>query len=310
VLVLSGNEDAQLAYRRDRGVQPAIAINGSGQVIEVHNSEANGDDLWLWTGQVGEDGRIDWMRHSKYDTGEHPAVALNDDGLIVEVHEDPDSGDDDLWYRVGRLGPDSEVQWSTTNGQHFPGDDQGRNPSVAFVDPAGTAVREVHQSQGSDQHWYWLAPSVDEASGTIAWARPEGDGTTNDDFYARSSATHADMTFEVESTTSGPHDEALVVHGPQTQRVRYQQLAFGSARGSSMDALMNDGLQFFADDSGSDSGRAFVRQKQEQGFVTRLWHFNDPLRVDAETQAVNFAASDVPFADWYADFCEAAQCAR
>jgi hypothetical protein len=53
-----------------------------------------------------------------------------------------------------------------------------------------------------------------------------------------------------------------------------------------------------------------VRQKKEQGFVTRLWHFNDPLRVDAETQAVNFAASDVPFADWYADFCEAAQCAR
>lgn len=310
VVVLTGDEDGQLAYRRDRGLDPAIAINDLGQVIEVHQSESNSDDMWLWTGQVQADGSIQWMHHADYDTGNAPAVAINNDGLIIEVHEDPDWNDNNLWYRVGRIDENYVVQWSTDGGQQFPGGDDGEGPTVAFVDLDGVEVREVHQSSSNDQRWYWSATVVDETGGTVQWDRPLGDGKTDDGFYPRASVSYGGAEYTVSIADDGPHQDVLLYSGPSGGRVRYTQLAFGSARASSKEELANDGLEFFAEDAREDSGRDFAAQKREQGKVTRLWRFDEALRMSDGAEPINFAATDHPFADWYVDYCDAVGCVR
>lgn len=310
VIVLTGDEDGQLAYRRDRGLDPAIAINDHGQVVEVHQSESNSDDMWLWTGQVEADGSIRWMHHADYDTGNAPSVAINNDGLIVEVHEDPDFNDNNLWYRVGRLDENYVVQWSTDGGQQFPNDDDGESPTVAFVDLDGVEVREVHQSNSNDQRWYWSSTVIDETGGSIQWERPLGDGKTDDGFYPRAAASHGGVEYSVTIAEDGPHEDVLLYTGMTTERVRYAQLAFGSARASSKSELSNDGLEFFSEDARDESGRDFANQKREQGKVTRLWRFDEALRMDDGGQAINFAATDHPFADWYVDYCSAIGCVR
>ncbi len=128
IVVLSGDETTRLGYRRDRGDNPAVAMNSRRQIVEVHDSGSG--RLWYWTGQMSLDGSVRWIRHGRYDTGKDPAVALSDSGTIVEVHEDPDLGDHKLWYRVGQLTPDYEIEWVFENGQSFPGNDSGVDPSV------------------------------------------------------------------------------------------------------------------------------------------------------------------------------------
>ena len=50
IAVLSGDEETRLAYVRDPGHNPAVAINAAGRVVEVHDS--GGGELWYWTGEV------------------------------------------------------------------------------------------------------------------------------------------------------------------------------------------------------------------------------------------------------------------
>ncbi len=309
VVVLTGDEDGQLAYLRDRARDPAFAINEMGQVIEVHQSEAN-EGMWLWTGQVEADGSIRWIQHASYDSGNRPSVAINNDGLIVEVHEDPDFADDDLWYRVGRLDADYVVQWSTDGGERFPGDDEGVTPTIVFPDLDDDAVREIHQSQSREQRWYWSSTTVIEAAGTIRWGRPVGDGTTNDPLYPRNTASYGGVGYSVVAGQDGPHDEALLYSNDAgTHRIRHDQLAFASARQSSANELLNDGLEFFADDGRSESGRAFIQQQNALGKLTRLWSFGEKLAVPS-AEPINFGATDEPFAGWYVGYCAAVECVR
>jgi len=307
VLVLTGDDDAQLDYRRDRGDDPALAIDGSGRVIEVHGSPTNPDELWLWTGQVQDDGRVHWFHHEQYDTGQKAAVALNDAGLVVEVHEDPDAFDDQIWYRVGVLDDDYVVQWSTDNGQPFPGNDEGNLPSIAFDSPDGDAVREVHVSQSDgSQHWYWSADAIDVDTGHIAWDRPEGDGKTDDPLFAKELADYAGDTFEITASDDGPHSRVLMLRTPIQQRIRVQQLAFGSATMSSPDSLSNDGIEFFAENANSGLGIAFIELARQEGMITRLWGFSDP----EQDVGLNFPAADNPREQWYLDWCTKRECAQ
>ena len=75
IVVLSGDELSRKLYKRDKGYNPAVAINDQGQVIEVHDSGHG--NLWYWTGQLNSDGSISWKRHGHYDTGTTPAIDLN-----------------------------------------------------------------------------------------------------------------------------------------------------------------------------------------------------------------------------------------
>ena len=307
VLVLTGSDDAQLDYRRDRGDDPAIAIDGAGRAIEVHTSPTNPDELWLWTGQVGDDGRVTWIHHEQYDTGQKAAVALNDAGLIVEVHEDPDAFDDQIWYRVGVLDEDYVVQWSTDDGQPFPGNDEGNLPSIAFDSADDDAVREVHVSQSDgSQHWYWSADSIDVDTGHIAWARPEGDGKTDDPLFPKTLADYGGDTFEITASDDGPLSRVLMLRTPIEQRIRVEQLAFGSATAGSPGDLIDDGIEFFAEDARSAIGLAFVELMRQEGMITRLWGFDDP----EQDLGVNFPAADNPREQWYIDWCDKRECAE
>lgn len=311
VVVLTGNEDGQLDYRRDRGVDPAIAVNDVGQVIEVHQSQSE-ETLWLWTGQIQDDGSVQWLHHASYDTGNRPSIALNNDGIIVEVHEDDDLGDDDLWYRVGRLQDDHSVLWSSDNGARFPNEDEGVMPSVAFLSLDDDAVRQVHQSQSNNQRWYWSATSVNVAAGSIDWERPQGNGETSDPFYPRTEVTHDGLLVTIGTGNDGPHEQALLVGvDGELDRVRYRQLAFGSARASSDNDLLEDGLEFFADDARTGDGRAWVAERNSQGKLTRLWEFNEEhVSTQLSDNTVDFGATDHPFEAWHETYCEQAGCVR
>ena len=178
IVVLSGDRGTRLAYVRDPGHNPAVAINAAGHVVEVHDS--GGGDLWYWTGEFVSPTRVRWHRHGRYDSGQRPAVALDGAGRVVEVHEDPDPGDNQLWYRVGRLASDFELDWSGRAGRSFPDADQGVNPSVRFIDPGSSLVREIHQSERTRNHWYWNG-RLTSSSRAIEWTRDAADGGQTDD---------------------------------------------------------------------------------------------------------------------------------
>ena len=169
--LLSGDAATRAAYRRDVGYHPAIAINGRGQVVEVHDS--GGGALWYWTGTYGADGRVTWQRHGRYDSGITPAVAINDNGDLVEVHQSQNSTT--LWYRTGHVNWAGEITWSASH-QY----DDGVLPSVAFTSDNGADLREVHRSQSSSQNWTWRVRSVraPEPSPGPATPRPPRRATT------------------------------------------------------------------------------------------------------------------------------------
>lgn len=82
VVVLSGNEASRCLYGWDVGKNPAIAMNDSGWIVEVHNSPtwpAWRHGLWYWTGRRQSDGRIRWHHHGRYDAGMFCTM------LVVEV---------------------------------------------------------------------------------------------------------------------------------------------------------------------------------------------------------------------------------
>ncbi|MFD2348738.1 hypothetical protein ACFSTC_03995 [Nonomuraea ferruginea] len=156
--LLSGNARTRALYKRDSGTSPAVAMNGRGQVAEVHDSGSG--DLWYWSGTYGSDGTVTWLRHGRYDSGMTPAVALNDDGDLVEVHRSQNATT--LWYRVGRLAADGEITWSPSR-QY----DNGVLPTIRF-DATGTRLREIHRSQSNSQNWTW-AGALDPAARTVTW---------------------------------------------------------------------------------------------------------------------------------------------
>jgi hypothetical protein len=304
VVVLSGHEGTRIAYVRDPGHNPAVALNGAGQVVEVHDS--GGGDLWYWTGAFSSPGRVRWHRHSRYDSGQRPAVALNDAGLVVEVHEDSEPGDAQLWYRVGRLTSDFEIDWSSRAGRSFPGADQGVNPSVRFVDPASDRVREVHQSERTGLHWYWNGPGP-SSRGAIAWTRDQADGgQTPDPLFdkARDLARRRDIAVRTGSHGAFGDDTLLYTTSrAATQRIRHQQLAFVEMQRGDASALEREGAWFFAASAKDPDSRRWAQGWRRGGKLVRLWEFNNPRF--ATDPPPSFAATDHPASDWYEDYCAA-----
>lgn len=87
------------------GVSPYVAINGSKEVIAVHESDGIVRDLQCNTGEVDiETKMISWSEDTSrmYSRGITPSIATNDDGSeIVEVHETGNPFGNDLWYHTG-----------------------------------------------------------------------------------------------------------------------------------------------------------------------------------------------------------------
>lgn len=309
VAVMSGSESTRVHYRRDPGHNVAVAVDDGGRVIEVHDS--GGGDLWYWTGEIEGD-RIRWHRHAQYDTGEDPAIALNNDGLVVEVHnaEDGITSDDRLFYRVGELRDDFEIEWHHDQGIQFPDGDNGIDPTVRFVDRDGFEVREIHRSENNpDNHFYWDGV-FDPEEQVIEWTRQGDGGETDEPLHDKSRDETAGYAAEV---TTGPYleygDDTLLyrVGDGAWRPIRYEQVLFVEAQHGGASALeADDGLWFYAADARSESGRDWAYSKRRGGGVTRLWMLNTPEHRIREP--VNFPATDYPGADWYQTHCDELGC--
>jgi hypothetical protein len=306
VAVLSGDRESRLAYVRDRGRDPAVAIDSNGRVVTVHGSQDGNGNLWYWTGQLDGEGGVRFHRHAGYDTGMDPAVVLRDDGIVIEVHNAPD--DARLFYRVGVLRDDFEIEWFEEGGVAFPSNDTGRYPTVRFSSAAGIDVREIHQSQNNSQHWYWDG-ALDPTTHRITWSRGADGGRTDDPLFEEARDQNGATVVEVTTGASGPHgsDTLLFRIGAGEQmRIRYDQVFFVEAQHGDGASLEQDALTFFAASAESADDRAWAQDRRLEGHMVRLW------ALDAESYLtpvdVSYPATDVPDASWYRAHCAAIPC--
>jgi len=278
--LLSGDGKSRTEYRRDVGYHPAVALNGRGQIVEVHDSGSG--SLWYWTGTYGADGRVTWLRHGRFDTGKTPAVALNDNGQLVEVH---DSGSGALWYRTGKLGSDGEITWSMSRKY-----DSGVLPTVRFTDPASTTVREIHRSQGSSQNWAWKG--VFDGDGVV-WS---GNAKTSDARYDVTVATRGSSRVSVWTGADGASSAQTLRYSTDRvtgQRIRYEQTAFVEFQEGNSAELKQDAL-FYAAPAGSKS---FITASRQAGRIVRGWDFDSAGQ--ATSPLANYPATNRPYEGWY-----------
>ncbi|GAA1720799.1 hypothetical protein GCM10009765_81250 [Fodinicola feengrottensis] len=281
--LLSGDPTSRSEYHRDLGYHPAVALNGHGQIVEVHDSGGGG--LWYWTGTYGADGTVTWLRHGHYDSGTTPAVALNDNGWLVEVHQSETAST--LWYHVGHLGADGEITWSASHKY-----DSGVLPTVAFTNPAGTTVREIHRSQSNSQNWDWNGV-LDTGSGTVAWT---GNAKTSDAAFDKSTSIRGTAHITVSTGADGAAPVQTLRYATDRQpstRIRYQQTAFDEfQKGDS--ALLQEGALFYAAPA---TESAFIIAARQSGHIVRGWDFDSATL--ATNPIANYPATNNPWSDWY-----------
>lgn len=281
--LISGNDRTRTLYKRDIGYHPAVAINGRGQVVEVHDSGAG--ELWYWTGSYGRDGRVTWLRHGKYDTGVTPAVALNDNGDLVEVHQSENAPT--LWYRVGRLRADGEITWSPSRRY-----DNGVLPTVRFTSAAGTQLREIHRSQRNSQNWDWDGV-LNAGAMTVSWS---GNAKTSDARYDKTTSASGTSRVHVWNGADGPTPSQTLRMDTDRHagdRIRYQQTAFDEfQRGDS--AELQQGALFYAAPASKSS---FIIAARQAGRLVRGWGFDSAS--DATNPLAGYPATDHPYTTWY-----------
>jgi calcium-dependent phosphoinositide phospholipase C len=279
--LLSGDQTTRLEYRRDVGAHPAVAVNGNGQIVEVHDSGHG--TLWYWTGTYNADGTVTWLRHGYYDTGITPAVTLDDDGFLVEVHQSNTATT--LWSRVGQLDADGEISWSA--GRQY---DNGVLPTVRFTG-AGT-VREIHRSQSNDQNWTWNG-ALDTGAHTVAWS---GNAKTADPRFDAATSVSGARSVHVETGADGPTPaDTLRYTTDQVAggRIRYEQTAFDEyQQGDS--AELQDGAVFYGAPA---TAKDFIRDARGSGHLVRGWDFDS---ADLATDPLaNYPATNTPDEPWY-----------
>ncbi|MET7995203.1 hypothetical protein ABZU76_30330 [Amycolatopsis sp. NPDC005232] len=277
--LLSGDSGTRAEYRRDVGYHPAVAINGHGQVVEVHDSGAGA--LWYWTGTYGADGRVTWNRHGRYDSGQTPAIALDDSGRLVEVHQSQTAAT--LWSHTAKLGADGELTWSAS--QKY---DDGVSPTVAFT---GTGVREIHRSQSSSQNWQWQGAL--DASGAVTWS---GNAKTSDALFPKATGTSGTRRVTVSTGADGPTPAQTLRYATDRvsgERVRYPQVAFDEYQQGDPAELQQDALFYGA----PATEPAFITSARQSGHLVRGWDFDSAGL--ATNPPANYAATNHPWDAWY-----------
>ncbi len=279
--LISGNSTSRLAYKQDLADDPAVAMNASGQVVEV---DSWNNSLYYWSGQLQSNGTILWRAHGSFDNGITPAVAINAAGRLVEVHQSQSSYG--LWTSVGTIRGDGEIAWTAAREY-----DRGTTPTVAFTGP--TTIREIHRSQSHDQNWYWNGTLAKSAT-YVVW---HGHGTTSQALFhkAFSSAGGNDVSV----LTGGLPGLPSTVLRYTTNRltagalIRYEQVAF-------VEVQPGEGTQYTRGAifyGGPANDKTFIINTRRAGFVARGWDFDSIA--DATTPAANFPATNDPSASWY-----------
>ncbi|HVG06422.1 MAG TPA: hypothetical protein VNM67_01875 [Thermoanaerobaculia bacterium] len=133
----------------ENGFDPSIAVDGSGYVVEVHNS-----DSLVVGGLYYRLGRLDtalrkitWPQKGapvtapgdRTTSGNAPSVAMNRHRQVVVVYENEEK----LYYLRGRMISYRTIQWSQPRPYLSQAATRGRSPSVALTDEG--YVYEVHQ---------------------------------------------------------------------------------------------------------------------------------------------------------------------
>ena len=98
-------------YEREDGSFVSVSVNDRGQVVEVHQGNNGGFELWCRVGQL-QDFKIDWASGHKIETehgGKRPSVCLTNDGDVLLVYESYLHRN--LYSCLGRL-RDAEVDWA------------------------------------------------------------------------------------------------------------------------------------------------------------------------------------------------------
>lgn len=285
LMVLSGNETTRKAYLSDQGETPAVALSGTGWVVEVHKSQSN-SNLWYWAGFLQDDGSVDWTRHGKYDKGNEPAVAVNTAGVVVEVHKS--QSHDKLYYHVGQVTTDGDITWGPSH--EFA---SGESPSVRFDDATELLVTEIHRDGNSTKR---MTGTVDPSTQTIAWGPAE---STSEAPFPTAVATAGGQTITV-ATGSDPVDDTLIYSTNQFSgaRIRYHQTFFVEYQKGNGSQLADAGLWFYAASAGGNVD--WGEEQRQAGKVVRLWGFDNGDA--AGNPRINFAATDTPNESWYRNY--------
>ena len=289
LVVLSGDEQSRKHYKRDKGEHPAVSINDSGQVMEVHASGTG--SLWYWTGQKQEDGTIRWMRHGRYDSGDVPAIALNNEGYFVEVHKS--QLQNTLWYHAGFI--DEEYQPHFSSSTQF---DTGTNPTVRFVDKSTNMLREIHRSETTGLSWDW-----DMELDAVSFSLTLGEHTQcMDDPFEKSQDEGLIVSTDVDGAAAS--DTLLYAFSSSPlRRIRYPQIAFVEFQQFNGQEIYDHECMFSAT---SHSSMSPLSQWQQEGKVTRVWGV-EASDLEFGTM-INFPAVDHPFAPWYTQYCLSVGC--
>ena len=129
-----------------RGRNPAIAVNSSGDVVQVFQSAMNNMALFCMVGKVDAAKTIvawESMSHDMEECGENARVAINDSRNVVMVFQRSRS----LFYRLGELPESSCITWQSSCCY-----DKGIYPAIA-INNSGCAV-ECHRSPHHNTLWY------------------------------------------------------------------------------------------------------------------------------------------------------------
>jgi hypothetical protein len=279
--LLSGDTGSRTEYRADVGFNPAVALNGNGQIVEVHDSGAGW--LWYWTGSYGADGRVTWLRHGKYDTGVTPAVALNDNGWLVEVHQSENATT--LWYHVGLLGSDGEISWAPSH--QF---DNGVLPTIAFT--SGSTLREIHRSQNNSQNWSWNGV-LNTSSWTVALS---GNAKTSSPRFDKTFGSRGSASVSVFTGSDGVSPGQTLWASTDrvgAERIRYQQIAFDEFQDGDSALLQQEALFYAA----PATDKSFIISARQFGHPVRGWDFDSASL--ATSPLANYPATNHPWDPWY-----------
>jgi len=301
LVVLSGDAGARLAYLMATGRNLSVAMNASGQVVELHDSASG--TLAYWTGTYRGDATVRWHRHGRLDPGRNPAVALHRDGWVVSVYEPSETGQGGCVCRTGRLAQDDEIAWDGDMAVALPAAGTCQRPTVRFEPPDGNRLLAVYDSGLPGERWT-LEGSLDPTTGGHAWGDPEltpavplPDKTTAllEDGRTVAVFTSAEFPFDADTLLYSTNEVTRSL-------VRYRQVAFSEQKLEGNPVFAAAGAPFFSTGAAEDLGRLWAVGMKLLGGVVRLWGFNSDTH---ETPvAVNFPATDIPFSPWYEAYSE------
>ena len=177
------------------GYNPAVVIDNSGNVLEMHDSGGLTADLWYWIGKVPPSSgaaSIEWTTNEKINNnysslggsgGYTPSLALNAAGHLVEIHVNNETAiGNSFYYWIGTFS-DGALTWVKNASMN----NSGINPSVSLTN--SDVVVHVHDD-GAGGLWYMLGV-LDLSTPTINWtaaATSYGSGSNptvivTDDYY-------------------------------------------------------------------------------------------------------------------------------